>query len=274
MINYNGKILVNKGAVLSSQNRSFCYGDGIFETLRIKEGKPQFLQLHYFRLMAGMRMIRMEIPMFFTETFMSDQIAKLMDACLNKSIRKIRWTVFRQDGGTYAPKTNDISYLIEAFDQTTALKSSYVIDVYKDFLVPQTLLSNIKSNNRMINVLAGVYANDNNLDACILLNQEKRVCEATHANLFIVKERYHIITPPITEGCISGVARKKVIEILEKHPLFSIEESTISPFEVQKVKEVFLTNALVGVQPVTQYRKKKFETTIGNTVRTLLEQQI
>ena len=272
MINLNGVISSNCSEVLSSRNRSFCYGDGIFETIRIADGKAKNLQRHYFRLMAGMRMMRMNIPMNFTESFVAEEVEKLIDSDTN-TVQKIRLTVFRKQGGTYTPENLEIDFLMESFAQATEVKENYTVDIYKDFFVPQGLLSNIKSTNRLLNVLAGIYAKENELDACLLINEQKQVCEATHANFFMVKEGYKIITPPITAGCIKGVMREIVIETLKKHPLFSIEERTISPFEIQKSKEIFLTNAMIGVQPISQYKKKFFTTDIARTIRTLIEKE-
>ena len=141
-------------------------------------------------------------------------------------------------------------------------KGSYTIDLYKDFYNYSGLLSTVKTNNRMLNTLASVFADENDLDNAILLNENKGVVEATNGNIFIVKN--HVIkTPALTEGCIKGVTRGKIIEIIRKNEDFTIEETSISPFEIQKADEVFITNAITGVQTVTNYRKKVFATAIG-----------
>ena len=86
--------------------------------------------------------------------------------------------------------------------------------------------------------------------------------EAINGNIFIIKDNI-IKTPPITEGCIKGVMRKKIIEMLSKSDNYSIEEIAISPFELQKADEVFITNSIIGIQPVTKYKKSIFKTSIG-----------
>lgn len=122
----------------------------------------------------------------------------------------------------------------------------------------------------MLNTLAAVFAEENDLDNCILLNERKGVVEAINGNIFIVKGNT-IKTPALTEGCIKGIIRKKVIEIIEKHPEYTVEETTISPFEIQKADEVFITNAIIGIQPVTNYRKKEFSTDITNKIKSSLK---
>lgn len=117
----------------------------------------------------------------------------------------------------------------------------------------------------MLNTLASIFADENELDNCILLNEKKGVVEVTNANIFVVKGNV-IKTPALSEGCIKGITRNKVIDILSKNKDYTLEETSISPFEIQKADEVFITNAIMGVQPVTSYKKKSFTTEIGKKI--------
>ena len=117
----------------------------------------------------------------------------------------------------------------------------------------------------MLNTLASIYTQENGLDNCVLINERKSVVEASNAAIFIIKDN-QIKTPALTEGCIKGIARKKIIELLTKNPNYSIEETEISPFELQKADEVFLANTIIGVQPVSQYRKKMYTKEIGKKI--------
>ncbi len=265
MVNFNATLLEKESCVLSINNRGFKYGDSLFETIKVKEGGICFLEDHYFRLMASMRMLRMEIPMNFTLEYLEEQIENLIKILEDKSISKIRCTVFRKDGGLYAPINHDIDFLIEAFEGETQKKETYTIDIFKDHYVNSGLLSTVKSSNRLLNVLSSIYADENELDNCILVNEQKNLVEASNANVFLVKGLV-IKTPKLLDGCIKGVMRKKVIEVIEKHSDYTIEEVSISPFELQKADEVFVTNAIIGVQPVTNYRKKKFSTVVGGLI--------
>jgi branched-chain amino acid aminotransferase len=121
----------------------------------------------------------------------------------------------------------------------------------------------------MLNTLASIYANENDLDNCVLLNERKGVVEVANGNIFIVKDNI-VKTPALTEGCIKGIIRSKVIEILTKNQDFTIEETAISPFEIQKADEVFITNAITGIQVVTKYKKKSFTTELGNKLHASL----
>ena len=262
MLNFNGDLLVEENVKLSSENRGFKYGDAIFETIKVINKKVVFLEDHYFRLMASMRMLRMKIPMQFTLEFLEKEILKTVAAQDEASSYRVRLNIYRKDGGLYTPKTNKTDYLIAVNKTAYQIKKEYSIDLYKDFYTYSGLLSTIKTNNRMVNTLASIFADENDLDNCVLLNERKGVVEVTNGNIFVIKDTI-IKTPALTEGCIKGIARNKVIEIISKNNNYTLEETVISPFEIQKADEVFITNAIIGIQPVTNYKKKFFKTAIG-----------
>lgn len=262
MVNFNGELLFEENVNLSLENRGFKFGDSIFETIKVSNHRLIFWEDHYFRLMASMRMLRMKIPMEFTLEFLEQEILKTV-AVQDRSLTfRVRLNIWRKDGGLYLPKSNEINYLIDVKASNYQTKDTYVVDVFKDFYNYSGLLSTIKTNNRMVNTLASIYAEENELDNCVLINENKGVVEVTNANIFILKDTV-IKTPALTEGCIKGVIRKKVIEIISKNKEYTLEETTISPFEIQKADEVFITNAIIGVQPVTNYKKKTFTTDLA-----------
>ncbi|MCL7754429.1 aminotransferase class IV [Polaribacter sp. Z022] len=265
MINFNGNLTNPENIKISSENRAFKYGDAIFETVKVMNKKVVFWEDHYFRLMASMRMLRMKIPIEFTLEFLEQEILKTVAVQNDLPSYRVRLNVFRKDGGLYTPKTNKIDYTIEVKENTFKTKENYSLDLYKDFYNYSGLLSTIKTNNRMLNTLASIFAEENDLDNCILLNEKKGVVEVTNGNIFIIKGSV-IKTPALEEGCIKGVIRKKVISILSKNKEYTIEETSISPFEIQKADEVFITNSIMGVQPVTSYKKKTFKTDFGNKI--------
>lgn len=263
MVNYNGKLLNEEDLNISIQNRGFKYGDSIFETIKIFKNKVVFWEDHYFRLMASMRMLRMKIPLKFTLEYLEQEIIKTVKENNNSDLSRVRLNVFRKDGGLYTPITNEIDYTIQVNSINYIKKENYKIDVFKDFYNYSGLLSTVKTNNRMVNTLASIYAKENDLDNCVLINERKGVVEVSNGNIFVLKDNV-VKTPSLNEGCIKGIVRKKVIEIISKNDDYILEETTISPFEIQKADEVFITNAIIGIQPVTNYKKKSFKTEFGN----------
>ncbi|MBT4869006.1 MAG: aminotransferase class IV [Polaribacter sp.] len=265
MINFNGELQHPDTINLTSENRAFKYGDAIFETVKVIPHKVIFWEDHYFRLMSSMRMLRMKIPMEFTLEFLENEILKTVAVHENAISYRVRLNIFRKDGGFYTPKTNKIDFSIQVYENLYQIKDSYSLDVFKDFYNYSGLLSTIKTNNRMLNTLASIFAEENDLDNCILLNEKKGVVEVTNGNIFIVKGSV-IKTPALDQGCIKGIIRSKVIEIVQKNKDFTIEETSISPFEIQKADEVFITNAIIGVQPVSSYKKKQFISKVGTRI--------
>lgn len=276
MINFNGNIVAEEENILT-QNRAFLYGDGVFETVKIINNKILFLEDHYFRLMASMRVVRMEIPMNFTMEYFEEQILSLVQQKGISASARARITVFRKEGGLYLPKTNEVSYLIHATVLEEVLYSlnsvEYEVDLYKDFYVTKQLLSSIKTTNKMINVTGSIFAHENGLANCILLNDTKNVVEVLQGNLFMVMGK-KLITPPISEGCLNGVMRKQILALAKKVEGIEVVEEIISPFDLQKADELFLTNVVMGIQPITKYRKKDFTSNLAHLLLQKLNESI
>jgi len=263
MINFDGKLHTKEVNFLNQENRGLRYGDSLFETIRVVNGKLFFWEEHYLRLMASMRILRMEIPMNFTMEYLEDQIFKTIKANdLEMQPVRVRLTVFRKNGGLYTPDTNTVSFLIEVKALHSAFYSldaaAYEVELFKDFYVNPDMLSTLKTNNKILNVVGSIFAKENKYQNCLLLNTNKSVVEALNGNLFLVKGNV-IKTPPISDGCLNGIIRNKLIAILAKIEDYTLSEESISPFELQKADELFITNSVVGIQPITKYRKKDFE---------------
>ena len=252
---------MSKDTNLLTQNRAFLYGDAVFETVKIVNAKILFLEDHYFRLMSSMRVVRMEIPMNFTMEYFEEQILILAKVKNLENSARARITVFRNDGGYYLPQNNTISFLINVESLEDKLYSinqeEYKVDLYNDFYVAKQLLSSIKTTNKLINITGSIFAKENDLDNCLLLNDSKNVIEALQGNIFMLNGN-KLITPPVSEGCLNGVMRKQIIGLAKKIETLEVAEEAISPFDLQKADELFITNVIKGIQPITRYRKKDF----------------
>lgn len=260
MVNFNGTIQENSAVVIES-NRGFLVGDAIFESIKVVDNKILFLEDHYFRLMASMRICRMEIPMLFTMEYFEAQILQLIASLPKSNSFRVRFSVYRTAEGFYAPVSNEVEFIITAItlqhDVYQIEKEQYEVELYKDFYVPKQLLSTLKTNNKMLQIVGNVFAKENGYDNCLVLNDEKNVVEALQNNIFM-KCGNEIVTPPITEGCLNGIMRKQVLELLKKKEDIVVKEAVISPFDLQKADELFLTNVISGIQPITKYRKKGY----------------
>lgn len=276
MVNYNGNIQENS-AVLVESNRGFLYGDSVFETIKVLDNKVLFLEDHYFRLMASMRICRMEIPMSFTMEFIEEQIVSLVAALPKSNSFRVRFSVFRNSDGFYSPVSNEVEFIVVALPLGNELykieKETYEVELYKDFFIPKQLLSTLKTNNKMLHITGSIFAKENDYDNCLVLNDQKNVVEALQSNLFM-KMGNVITTPPISDGCLNGIMRKQVLELLKKTEGIEVIEESISPFDLQKADELFLTNVISGIQPITKYRKKEFTSDFSKQILVKLNAKI
>lgn len=276
MINFNGSIQDTSNFAIES-NRGFLFGDAIFETIKVNGTKILFLEEHYLRLMASMRICRMEIPMNFTMEFMEEEILKLIKLQTNKISNRIRFSVFRTADGFYNPITNDVQFIITcsklSSEKYLFLPLNYEVELFKDFHVSKHLLSTLKTNNKMINVVASVFAKENGFDNCLLINDDKNVVEAINGNIFM-KMGNQLITPPTSDGCLNGIIRKQIIAITNKMANIEIIEKSISPFDLQKADELFISNVITGIQPITKYRKKEFTSELSKDIVEVLNNSI
>jgi branched-chain amino acid aminotransferase len=271
MVLFNNDIIPSTNNLI---NRGLLFGDGVFETIKVRNGKILFLEDHYFRLMSAMRICRMEIPMTLTMEFFAQQIGLLLDN-LKLADARVRVTVFRDGQGYYKPEKRTVSYLITAsylpadyiFDQ-----QFFEVDLYKDFFVPAQLLSTVKTTNKMLHVLAGIYAVENNLNSCLLLNEKRQVIEAIEGNLFVLLHN-ELITPPVSEGCLNGIMRKQILELAAAEGL-SIKEAPLATFELQNAEEMFITNVISGIKPITRYRKKDFNFSVAELLSKKIQERI
>jgi len=270
MINLNGNLIHKSEGFISEENRGLHYGDAVFETIRVSNGKLYFWEDHYFRLMASMRILRMEIPMNFSMEYLEKEVLKTIEASNERSNNyRVKIFVNRKIGGKYTPKTNDIDYFIsfEKIDSEFYIvnDSFYEVEIFKDFYIPSSLLSTIKTSSKIINVLGSIFAAENNYDNCLLLNEKKQVVEALNGNIFLVKGTT-LITPPLEDGCLRGILRKQLMSICLDSEEYKLEEASISPFDLQKADELFITNVITGIQPVKKFRKKEFSSVVAKVL--------
>lgn len=259
---FDGEWIDESQITINISDRAFQYGDGVFETLRYSNHQFHWGEDHYFRLMANMRIMRMNIPDHLTPEYFDDILKELVEInhWENDSVR-IRLQAWRKSGGNYTPTNNDVHLLARA---ERIPESRYELnegelktDIYKDFYKPQHLLSSVKSCNAQLYILASVFRKENNLDECFLLNEKKQVVEAISSNIILIKDNV-LTTPPIASGALKGIMRKRIVEKLAPALGYEVKEADVSPFDLNKADEIWLTNSINGVRAVSHFRKKAF----------------
>jgi branched-chain amino acid aminotransferase len=258
VINFNGEHISSDSPFMGSANRVFRYGDGIFESIRMFGGKTPFLKSHYQRLLEGTRLLHLEVPVFMNPDFIAKEITLLTGDCQNARIRLV---LFRKDGGLYTPLSNAVSYLIE-FEPLAGESFEFppvglTLGICPFHLAAFHHLSAIKTCNRLQNIVAAIFAKENLYDDCLILTNEGQIAESSSSNIFCLRGK-HLITPPLTSGCIAGTIRNFIIEMGGTLG-FTIEEMPVRQDDLHGFDEVFLTNAIQGIRPVKQIGDISFD---------------
>ncbi|MDE3236207.1 MAG: aminotransferase class IV [Bacteroidota bacterium] len=253
--NYNGKVLRNeKKAVISVDNRSFRYGDGCFETMKMTNGKILQSAYHQERLFTSLQALHFDKPNFFITEAFEQQIIELAKKNQHKKLARVRVTIFRGDGGLYDVENNQPNYLIQTWDLNSANnklnENGLIVDVCKDVRKSCDKFSNIKSNNYLGYAMAAMWVKEQKMNDALVLNAYDRICDATIANVFLVKNGV-IKTPALTEGCVSGTMRKYLLKCCREENL-PVEETQIEAEELAEADELFLTNAVYGIRWVKE----------------------
>jgi len=249
-LNYNGKVYPADKLLISPNNRSFRYGDGFFETMKMIKGRIVLGNLHFERLFSSLDTLLFDKPKLFTATRLETEINELAKKNNHTASGRIRLMVFRGDGGLYDAEKNHPNYLIQTWEINTANnklnENGLVVDVFKDARKACDHFSHIKSNNYLSYVMAAIWAKQRKLNDALVLNSHHNIADATIANVFVVKEGI-IQTPAITEGCIEGTMRRHLLQSIRKEGM-PVQEKAITTEDLKAASEMFLTNAAYGIR--------------------------
>ena len=253
-LSYDGKITKTGKPLISPDNRSFRYGDGFFETMKMVNGKIILGDLHFERLFSSLDLLQFQKPIYFTPDYLQEQIVTLAKKNTHSKLARIRVTIFRDEGGLYDVKDHFPHHLIQTWELNPATnvlnQNGLVLGIYKDARKVCDHFSHVKSNNYLAYVMAALWAKQQKLNDVLLLNPYDRIADATIANVFIVKDGV-IKTPALSEGCVSGVMRKHLLQSLRKENM-PVEETQLQVEDVLQASEIFLTNAVYGIKWVKQ----------------------
>ena len=268
-INFNGEILPADTRLLTISNRGFRYGDGLFESMRLLKGKLKFVDFHTERLQKGMKALHLEGYSQMDAYFLKEICEDLANRNKVKHAR-LRLTVYRDGDGIYTPVNNKMGYCLELtpieepryFLNTRGL----IMDMYHDMAKPVNILSNYKTCNAQLYVMAGLFKTLNKLDEAFILNQHGYLCETISANVFVLYQN-NLYTPALSEGCIGGVMRQVVIQLAIDNNI-PMTEAQLDPEILNQADEVFITNATKGIQWVMGFGKKRY---FNETSKVLIE---
>ncbi|MBD80784.1 MAG: 4-amino-4-deoxychorismate lyase [Crocinitomicaceae bacterium] len=255
----NGKITSTGNAFISQENRSFKYGDGLFETIRSIKTKLPFWDFHIQRLKHGLEILEIDASKIEWQKVKAE-ISELLEMNEHKKGAKVRMSFYRGGGGTYFPTSNEAQYSIESYELPN---ESFVLnnrgkqmDFYTRIKKPLNILSMVKSANAQLFVMAARYAQQSKLDDAFIINGNNELCEAVSSNVFVIRGD-QVYTPPLSSGCLPGTMRMVLISLLTKKGI-KVNETPISPSDLIMADEIFLTNAIDGISWVSGHKSKRF----------------
>jgi branched-chain amino acid aminotransferase len=247
--------------------RALYYGDALFESIRIFEGRIPMWHLHWERLKEGMRLLGMLAPPEWSESFFMEEIKKM-----NLMNHRLRLMVWRSAGGLYLPLNHGAGFMMVAQElespQFEWSANGVVLGVCDGVRLPVDRFSNIKSFNTARYVQAAMEAQQNGWDEAVILNAYDRVCETSSSNLFWIRQG-RVYTPPASEGCVTGTLRKILLRSTVKG-LDSFEEKICVVGALMEADEIFITNAVRGLRPVREFNKKSFKIEKSNLIHAYL----
>ena len=255
----NGEIHSSDARIVTADNRCFRYGEGIFETMRVIDGRIIFASAHFNRLFEGMRLLKFEIPALFSEVALSKQIMFLLKKNNHETSARVRLQVFGKEEDLFNPDYVIPNYVIQTWRIENVLElneTGYTVGIYSEAKKSCDSFSNIKSCNYLPYLMAARYAAANKWNDSLVMNTSGRVCESTIANIFWIKSN-HIFTPPLSEGCVAGIMRSYLLAKRESSNL-EISEKLLEREELLQADEIFLTNAVNGLRWIQAIGKKQY----------------
>ncbi|MBL7915736.1 MAG: aminotransferase class IV [Bacteroidia bacterium] len=271
---YNGHLLPSGDAFATADSRALRFGDGIFETIKVVDGRILFLDDHILRMQEGMRTLSMSLPVENLPHFVADQILKLLEANKTTSAR-VRITIWRSGSGFYLPENNVSEILFSAshLDQKNYHldKSGLSVGILTGQQKSPGDLANIKSLNSQLYVFAAIKGKEMGFDEMLICNTNWNIIESTSSSIFIVTGR-SLVTPPLSDGCIAGVMRKNIIRIALNAGI-QVTEHSITESDLIVADEVWLTNVIQGIKVVVSFREKNYQCVIAEKMITLINQE-
>jgi len=252
MFNLNGKLLREEEATISVLDRGFLYGDGIYETVLIRNGRPFRLEAHMLRLRSSAAFIRVDIP--WSDGEIAHEIDRLLEANgstdaalrINLSRGVGDWRL-STDGAT------DPTFLLSLFPipeypHDTYTRGWSVVISRRAVAMDPVLPGLAKTTNRLSLILAKREAEEEGGKEAILLNMKGFLTEGTSCNIFFARDGV-VHTPSLESGILEGVTRGVVMEILSEKGR-TAREALYRPEELLAADEAFLTFSTAGVVPV------------------------
>jgi branched-chain amino acid aminotransferase len=265
-LNFNGQLLKESEAPSTFRSRAFRYGDGLFETIRIINGKPVFLANHLDRIKKGLTVFQISPPDILLDDNLEQAIIELSKKNGIEKGGYCRLIIWRDSEGRYMPENDNSSFLIEINPYPNNLfllsRTGKSIDIYQDMRKQINMMCQFKTLSAQINVMAAIHARNKGVDDNLITNENGMIIESTNSNVFIVSNGT-IYTPPLSDGCVGGTMRMNVINAALEINI-SVYESSLNQQHLLMANEILLSNSIVGIEWVNAFKHKRYYSNIAS----------
>jgi branched-subunit amino acid aminotransferase/4-amino-4-deoxychorismate lyase len=271
---HRGEYINENQAFIAKDNRAFRLGDGFFESMRVINGKVLFLENHFSRIIDTLKALKMNSAEGFNIELLRNQIQGLLQRNNITKGGRVRITFYRRSTGNYLPHTDDVGYLIESEplleNEFTLNTIGKTIDIFTDFKKDINKLSIYKTLNAQLYIMAALHSKEKNLDDALIQNNKFAIIESISSNIFIVSNGV-LYTPTLQDGCVAGTMRMNIINLALDNKI-KVYECTLNPQNLLAADELFLTNAVKGIEWVVAYRTKRYFNEMSKKMIQMLNQ--
>jgi len=245
----DGKLVDEADAKITVFDHGLLYGDGVFEGIRVYDGRVFELDAHIKRLYESARVIRLTIPISRSELTRAVEQTVEANGVINGYIRLVGTRgvgtlglnpFICADSHVFIIADNIQLYPEELYEKGMNVISATTVRNHPLAIPPQ-----VKSLNYLNNILAKIEALDNDVPEAVMYNHEGYVAEATGDNVFIVRDGV-IYTPPVEAGALEGITRSVVIKLAKAENL-EVVEKNLTRFDLYVCDEFFLTGTAAEV---------------------------
>ncbi|RYY84662.1 MAG: hypothetical protein EOO15_18890 [Chitinophagaceae bacterium] len=256
---HNGNFADAQSPVLPGTNPAFKWGEGLFETMKLLGGRILLADRHWARLLAGMQRLALNGAALQPPVVEQHLCAlALRNGCTEAA--RLRLQVYRDGDG--------VGYIAEATplepEDLAWNERGWRMGVYPDARILPDAFSPLKRSSYLSYHLAGRYAATQGWDESLLLNVHDRLCDGARTNLFLVAGGM-VYTPPVSEGCIAGVMRAHVLEVM-KEMRRAFVETQLTQEMLLRADEIFLTNALKGIRWVRHFGQRQYGSSVSRVL--------
>ena len=272
----NGVVVGAQDAPKAFANRGFLLGDGVFESMRFTDNRAPFLGLHVARLHAAMEAHGMNIPESLQEAHLKESLEAWRQTWPFDGDARIRLTAYREGSGKYTPATDDTSWVatVERMDTRgfSLAPKGLDVDIYQDMHKHVSPVSRYKNIASTVYVHAARHARIQGWGDALILNEDQKIIESSRSNLFVVSNGV-LYTPGLEDGCVGGIMRAVLIRTALDRGV-KVYECTLTPQTLLQADELFLTNAVRGIEWVASYKTKRYFHSMAEKLTAWLQEDL